>query len=71
MFDKDSLLSPLSGELKTKTTLYCQLPLVFKKNRDMYMYGWVCSPETITTLLIGYTPIQNVFGVKNIFLIKK
>ena len=24
-----------------------------------------CSPETITTLLIGYTPMQNVFGVKN------
>ena len=23
-----------------------------------------CSPETITTLLIGYTPKQNVFGVK-------
>ena len=23
-----------------------------------------CSPETVTTLLIGYTPIQNVFGVK-------
>ena len=23
-----------------------------------------CSPETITTLLISYTPIQNVFGVK-------
>ena len=23
-----------------------------------------CSPETITTLLIGYTPLQNVFGVK-------
>ena len=23
-----------------------------------------CSPETITTLLLGYTPIQNVFGVK-------
>ena len=23
-----------------------------------------CSPETITSLLIGYTPIQNVFGVK-------
>ena len=22
-----------------------------------------CSPETTTTLLIGYTPIQNVFGV--------
>ena len=22
------------------------------------------SPETITILLIGYTPIQNVFGVK-------
>ena len=30
-----------------------------------------CSPETIT-LLIGYTPIQNVFGVKkiNIFQLK-
>ena len=25
-----------------------------------------CSPETITTLLIGYTPIQNVFDVKKI-----
>ena len=23
-----------------------------------------CSPEIITTLLIGYTPIQNGFGVK-------
>ena len=23
-----------------------------------------CSPETVTTLLIGYSPIQNVFGVK-------
>ena len=23
-----------------------------------------CSPETITTLLIGYTPTQNVFDVK-------
>ena len=22
------------------------------------------SPETITMLLIGYTPVQNVFGVK-------
>ena len=22
-----------------------------------------CSPETIKTLLIGYTPIQNVFGL--------
>ena len=30
----------------------------------------VCSPETITTLLTGYTPMQNVFGVKKIFLIK-
>ena len=28
------------------------------------------SPETITTLLIGYTPIQNVFGVKQIIKIK-
>ena len=24
-----------------------------------------CSPKTITTLLIGYIPIQNAFGVKN------
>ena len=23
-----------------------------------------CSPKTTTTLLIGYIPIQNVFGVK-------
>ena len=23
-----------------------------------------CSPETTTTLLTGYTPVQNVFGVK-------
>ena len=23
-----------------------------------------CSPETITTLVLGYTPIQNDFGVK-------
>ena len=23
-----------------------------------------CSPETGTTLLIGYAPIQNAFGVK-------
>ena len=31
-----------------------------------YMYkaeSLHCSPETITTLLIGYTPIQNAFGV--------
>jgi hypothetical protein len=25
-----------------------------------------CSAETITMLLIGYTPIQNAFGVKKI-----
>ena len=25
-----------------------------------------CSPETITALLIGSTPIKNVFGVKKI-----
>jgi len=25
-----------------------------------------CSPETITTLLISYTPIQNAFGVKKL-----
>ena len=33
-----------------------------------------CSLETITTLLIGYTPIQNVFGVffkKNLKIKKK
>ena len=30
----------------------------------------LCSPETITTLLIGYTPIQNAFGVKKIKLKK-
>ena len=29
------------------------------------------APETITALLIGYTPIQNVFGIKNIKLKKK
>ena len=27
-----------------------------------------CPPETIITLLTGYTPIQNVFGVKKIKL---
>ena len=33
----------------------------------MYMAeSFHCSSETITTLLIGYTPIQNVFGAKNI-----
>ena len=26
-----------------------------------------CSPETVETLLIGYVPIKNVFGVKQIF----
>ena len=30
-----------------------------------------CSPESITTLLIGYTPIQNVLVLKKFFLIKK
>ena len=30
-----------------------------------------CLPETTTTLLIGYTPIQNVFGVKKIKIKKK
>ena len=25
-----------------------------------------CSPDTITTLLSSYTPIQNVFGIKKI-----
>ena len=37
----------------------------------MYMYGWVplLSPETIKTLLIGYTPIQNKKIFKNTVLI--
>ena len=30
-----------------------------------------CLPETTTTLLIGYTPIQNAFGVKKIKILKK
>ena len=30
-----------------------------------------CLPETTTTLLIGYTPIQNVFGVKKKIRFKK
>ena len=30
-----------------------------------------CSPETTTTLLICYTPIQNVFGFKKLKLKKK
>ena len=31
------------------------------ENGYMYMYDEAlqCSPETITTLLIGYTPVQN------------
>ena len=31
----------------------------------------LCSPETTTKLLIGWTPIQNVFGVKKIKIKKK
>ena len=36
------------------------------ENVNMYMYGYIPSlfTETITTLLIGYTPIQSVFAVK-------
>ena len=30
-----------------------------------------CSPETITTLLIGYISMQNVLGVKKIIKFKK
>ena len=45
----------------------------FRENGYMYIYGWVPSlvlPETITTLLIGYTPIQNIkLKKKLIFLI--
>ena len=29
-----------------------------------------CSPETITTLLISCTPIQNVFGVEKLIKFK-
>ena len=36
----------------------------------IHVYVWLspfrCSPETITTLLISHTPIQNVVGVKKI-----
>ena len=34
------------------------------ENGYTQLYG--CSPETITTLVIGYSPIQNVFGIKKI-----
>ena len=43
------------------------------ENGYTHMYGWVPfhPPETTTTLLIGYTPIQNkkvkVWGKKEIF----
>ena len=32
-----------------------------RENGYMHKYGWVscCSPETVTTLLISYTPIHN------------
>ena len=40
------------------------LGIIWEENTDslcMYMYDWVpdCSPEIITTLLAGYTTIQN------------
>ena len=36
-----------------------------RMDRCMYMAGSLCcSPETMTTLLIDYTPIQNAFGIK-------
>ena len=40
---------------------------VLEENGYMYVYGYVpsfSSPETITVLLIGYTTIQNIFGIK-------
>ena len=40
----------------------------------MYIYiaKFICFlPETITTLLIGYTPVQNVFGVNKIKIFLK
>ena len=42
----------------------------YRENGYMYMHGCsleslCCSPETITTLLIGYTPIQNKKFLKN------
>ena len=38
----------------------------WRENGYVYMYpeSLHYSPETIKTLLIGYSPIQNVFGVK-------
>ena len=40
----------------------------WRENGYVYMYpeSLHYSPETIKTLLIGYSPIQNVFGVKKI-----
>ena len=37
----------------------------------MYMTeSFCCSPETTTALLIGYTPMQNVFGLKEKHFLK-
>ena len=41
------------------------------ENGYVYMYGRVPSPETITTLLISYTPIQKKSFLKNLFKKKK
>ena len=40
---------------------------ILGENGYMHMYGWVlsCSPETVATLLIGFTPIQNKKSIKN------
>ena len=39
-----------------------------------HVYAWLspftCSPESITTLLTGCTPVQDVFGVKIFFFFK-
>ena len=42
------------------------------ENRYMYMCGWVlhCLPETITALLIGYTPRQHRKFKKTIMMLK-
>ena len=41
-------------------------PLVYKNKTYSYFTAESlhCSPAALTTLLIGSTPIQNVFGVK-------
>ena len=48
----------------------CQPGWEVGENGSMYIYGGSlhCSPETITTLLTGYAPTQNVIVVKIIII---